>query len=157
MESTIFKEVIENIPHTPPFLFVDNIVSLDENHIEGNYTLKENEFFYKGHFPEKAITPGVILIEIACQIGVMCIGLYIEIMKVKPQRYSSNELVTFSACKFEFYKPVYPKEKITVKSKKIYYRFKKIKCEIELFNSKNELISKGTAEGFSHKESIKNL
>ena len=46
------KPGIELLPHRSPFLFVDNLVSADENGALGEYTftMEKNEFF-KGHFP----------------------------------------------------------------------------------------------------------
>jgi 3-hydroxyacyl-[acyl-carrier-protein] dehydratase len=61
---------IENLlPHREPFLFVDEIVQADEHKITAKHTFTEKEFFFKGHFPEYPVVPGVILIETMAQAG----------------------------------------------------------------------------------------
>ena len=65
------------LPYTKPFLFVDEITQISETGVTGNYTFKENEYFYEGHFINNPITPGVILTETMAQIGVVCLGIYL--------------------------------------------------------------------------------
>ncbi len=123
---------------------MEKLTSVSENGVEGFYTFKEDEYFYKGHFKDNPITPGVILTEVMAQIGVVCMGIYLlkdEISeKQKPQiALTSNEV--------DFFLPVYPKEKVKVVSEKLYFRFNKLKCKVQLFNEKNELVCRGTISG----------
>ena len=61
---------IENLlPHREPFLFVDEIVQADEKKIIAKHIFTEKEFFFKGHFPEYPVVPGVVLIETMAQSG----------------------------------------------------------------------------------------
>ena len=53
MNREILDKTIKSMPHEPPFLFVDNIIHLDDMKIEGEYTLRKDEYFYQGHFPDK--------------------------------------------------------------------------------------------------------
>ena len=57
------------LPHREPFLFVDSIISADEKGCVCEHTFTENEFFFKGHFPEYPVVPGVILVETMAQAG----------------------------------------------------------------------------------------
>jgi 3-hydroxyacyl-[acyl-carrier-protein] dehydratase len=47
----------------------------------------------------------------------------------------------------EFLKPVYPNEKVAVKSEKIYFRFGKLKCKVSMKNEKDELVCSGVISG----------
>ena len=147
LEKEIIKEVLTHLPYRKPFLFVEDITSISEEGVTGYYTLKKDEYFYEGHFPDAPITPGVILTEIAGQIGVVCLGLFLEIKKSFPH-FNRKLLSNYTASKMDFFKPVFPKEKVKVVSKKIYFRFNKLKCEVFLYDSKGELACKGTLEGF---------
>lgn len=57
------------LPHRKPFLFVDKLLYNGHDGSASLYTFKEDEFFFKGHFPEYPVVPGVILIETMAQAG----------------------------------------------------------------------------------------
>lgn len=57
------------LPHRDPFLFIDTIDVTDEKRIVARHVFGEGEFFFKGHFPEYPVVPGVILIETMAQAG----------------------------------------------------------------------------------------
>ncbi len=140
----IKKEIIKRLPYQQPFLFVDNIDTISENGITGSYTFKEDEYFYKGHFKDNPITPGVILTEVMAQIGVVCLGIYLMKDELSPTNYPK---IALSSNEVDFYLPVYPKEKVTVISEKVYFRFNKLKCKVKLLNEKNELVCRGVISG----------
>jgi UDP-3-O-[3-hydroxymyristoyl] N-acetylglucosamine deacetylase/3-hydroxyacyl-[acyl-carrier-protein] dehydratase len=63
-------EQIKNIlPHRPPFLLVDKIVSITERTIIGIKNVTMNEPFFVGHFPSQSVMPGVLIIESMAQVG----------------------------------------------------------------------------------------
>jgi 3-hydroxyacyl-[acyl-carrier-protein] dehydratase len=57
------------LPHREPFLFVDRIEKAEQDEVVGYKLFKENEFFFRGHFPQYPVVPGVILIETMAQCG----------------------------------------------------------------------------------------
>lgn len=57
------------IPHRYPFLLIDQIDDIIENTIVGRKAVTINEPFFQGHFPEKAVMPGVLIIEALAQTG----------------------------------------------------------------------------------------
>jgi 3-hydroxyacyl-[acyl-carrier-protein] dehydratase len=66
---SLTKDIESLLPHRKPFLFVDEIISADANGSVSEHTFTENEFFFKGHFPEYPVVPGVILCETMAQAG----------------------------------------------------------------------------------------
>jgi 3-hydroxyacyl-[acyl-carrier-protein] dehydratase len=136
------QEILSKLPYSKPFLFVDEVTNIDENGVEGNYTFDENSDFYKGHFKDNPVTPGVILTEVMAQIGVVCLGIFLLNNSV-----NKNTVIALTSNEIEFLKPVYPNEKVTVISKKIYFRFGKLKCNVKMINQKDEEVCHGTIAG----------
>ena len=136
------QEIISQLPYSKPFLFVDEIIQIDENGVEGSYTFDENLDFYNGHFKENPVTPGVILTETMAQIGVVCLGIYLL-----NNTFNKNTIIALTSTEIEFLKPVFPNEKVTVISEKIYFRFGKLKCKVIMKNNKGEEVCSGTIAG----------
>ncbi|MDX1428125.1 MAG: hypothetical protein R3206_09910, partial [Salegentibacter mishustinae] len=72
-----YKNILKKLPYTKPFLFVDELLKVNENSAEGRYTFPVDSFFYKGHFKNNPVTPGVILTECMAQIGVVSLGIFL--------------------------------------------------------------------------------
>jgi 3-hydroxyacyl-[acyl-carrier-protein] dehydratase len=136
------EEIIAKLPYSKPFLFVDELQFIDVNRVEGTYTFDENLDFYKGHFKDLPITPGVILTEVMAQIGLVCLGIYLL-------NYVFNQItaIALTSTDIDFLKPVFPNEKVTVFSEKIYFRFGKLKCKVSMKNEKGEEVCKGVIAG----------
>jgi len=140
----IKKTVIKSLPYQSPFLFVDELTHISDNGVRGNYTFKKSDYFYRGHFKDYPITPGVILIEVMAQIGVVCLGIFLLRDKLsdvkKPEIFLTSNNI-------DFFLPVIPDQKVNVVSEKIYFRFNKLKCKVHLFDEKNQLVCKGFISG----------
>ena len=65
------NEVQQLIPHRPPFLFVDEIVSHEGETLVARRTWRAEEDFYQGHYPGAPITPGVLLCKSVFQTGAL--------------------------------------------------------------------------------------
>jgi 3-hydroxyacyl-[acyl-carrier-protein] dehydratase len=137
-----YQEIIDKLPYSDPFLFVDEIISISENEVVGTFTFDENLTFYEGHFKEKPVTPGVILTEVMAQIGLVCLGIYLL-----NDKFSNTNSIALTSSTIDFLKPVYPSEKVTVISEKIYFRFGKLKCKVVLKNEKEEIVCRGEIAG----------
>lgn len=138
-----YNYILDSLPYTEPFLFVDEILSVSEENIAGNYTFSKEAFYYKGHFKNYPLTPGVILTECMAQIGLVCFGIFL----LKDENISEKSTFALSSTEIDFYLPVFPGEKVTVISEKIYFRFQKLKCKVKLLNTKDEIVAKGTISG----------
>jgi len=124
-----YQEIISKLPYSKPFLFVDEIIEINENGVKGSYTFDENLDFYKGHFTNNPVTPGVILTE------------------VLNDNFNKETTIALTSTNMEFLKPVFPKEKVSVISEKIYFRFGKLKCKVIMNNENNEVVCFGEIAG----------
>jgi 3-hydroxyacyl-[acyl-carrier-protein] dehydratase len=62
------EKILKSIPHRYPFLLVDKIIAMEENKsIVGVKNVTFNEPHFNGHFPNKPIMPGVLIIEAMAQ------------------------------------------------------------------------------------------
>ena len=136
------QEIISKLPYSKPFLFVDDLLHIDKNGVEGTYTFDENLDFYKGHFKDNPITPGVILTETMAQIGMVCLGIYLL-----GDNFNKDTVIAFTSADMQFLKPVYPNEKVTVTSQKTFFRFGKLKCDVVMTNEAGQEVCKGIMAG----------
>jgi 3-hydroxyacyl-[acyl-carrier-protein] dehydratase len=67
-------EILAAIPHRPPFLLLDEVVSCGPRRIVCRKTFAPSEAFYAGHYPHFPLTPGVLLCEAGMQAGAVLIS-----------------------------------------------------------------------------------
>ena len=141
------EKILELLPFSPPFLFVDELFEVNEKGARGSYRFPEDSFFYKGHFKDHPVTPGVILTECMAQIGVVCQGIFL----LKEKAVEDCQ-ISLSSTSVDFYLPVFPGERVEVTSEKMYFRFNKLKCKVEMKNTEGKLICRGEISGMLNKK-----
>ena len=100
------KQIEDLIPHRDPFLFIDEceIISPGE-HGKSYKFFNENDYFFKGHFPNNPIVPGVIIVEAMAQTA----GI---VVSYKLREYSEKSVLFMSVNKAKFRKPILPNDKV---------------------------------------------
>lgn len=140
----MIKAILEHLPYKEPFRFVDEVWELDENGVVGCYTYPEDSWFYRGHFPDNPITPGVILVETMAQIGLVVLGMYLQFANSECEDVPQ---FVFTSSSVDYLKMVRPNEQVIVRSEKIYFRLGKLKCKVVMETPEGEAICKGTLSG----------
>jgi 3-hydroxyacyl-[acyl-carrier-protein] dehydratase len=140
--------VLHAVPQQYPFRFIDEIIELDENHIVGAYRYREDEYFYKGHFPDRPITPGVILIETMAQTGVVAFGLYLTMQQKNSLEVTRQLTTLFTFVEtVEFNNIVSPGERVIIRGEKIYFRRGSLKTKVSMERENGENVCFGVLAG----------
>jgi len=145
----MYDDILDYLPYKSSFRFVDHIQTLSLEEVVGDYTLKEDAFFYEDHFPGRPVTPGVIITEIMAQIGLVTLGIFHIVSGVEGMTFQAGNpsVPLLTSTDVSFFKMVTPPEKVIVQSRKVYFRFGKLKCVVTMTNSAGDSIAKGTFSG----------
>ncbi len=105
------ENIKELIPHRDPFLFVDKCeVIIPGEHGKSEKLFSQNEYFFKGHFPDNPIVPGVIIIEAMAQTA----GI---VVSYKLKEFKEKSVLFMSVNKAKFRKPIRPNETVSFEVK----------------------------------------
>jgi len=104
----IQQDVIKaHLPHRDPMLFIDRVIDLEEDKIVIESEVKADAPFFKGHFPNRPIMPGVLIVETAAQAGALLVSLTRGLEDDKFIAFSNIDTAKFK-------RPVYPNEILRV-------------------------------------------
>lgn len=135
------EKIVANLPYGEGFKFVDQILELSEEQIIGVYRFRESEYFYKHHFTDRPVTPGVILQECMAQIGLVCLGTYLMKEENKKPQF------VFTEAHVNFLNHVLPGTTVIVSARKEYFRFGKLKVVVQMLDEHEKKIAEGVMSG----------
>ena len=101
-------EVRRRLPHRPPFLLIDKVISMDDKSVVCVKNVTMNEPFFVGHFPDEPVMPGVLLVEAAAQAG----GMLVMDTVPDPENYATYFL---KVDKVKFNQKVVPGDTLILK------------------------------------------
>ena len=105
------EEIKKLIPHRDPFLFLDTCeVITPGEHGKSQKLFSKDEYFFKGHFPNNPIVPGVIIIEAMAQTA----GI---VVSYKLREYKEKSVLFMSVNKAKFRKPILPNDHVSFEVK----------------------------------------
>ena len=141
--------VLDAVPQQPPFRFIDELLELDDDRSTGAYRFRRDEYFYRGHFPGRPVTPGVILIEAMAQTGIVAHGLYLSMRKGEGSPDELKKISTLFTCAeaVEFTGIVAPGERIVFRGEKVYFRMGSLKANVVAERENGEVVCRGTLAG----------
>ncbi len=126
------EEIETLIPHRDPFLFVDTCeIIIPGEYGKSQKLFSKDEYFFKGHFPNNPIVPGVIIVEAMAQTA----GI---VVSYKLKEFKEKSVLFMSVNKAKFRKPIRPNETVSF--------------EVKFLNSVRDVYK---FEGTCYKEDIK--
>ena len=141
------ETVLSRLPQKPPFLFVDTILEISDERIVAEYRFKEDEYFYRGHFPGDPVTPGVILVEAMAQVGLVALGIYL----VSKEQSGTPLRTLFSDCAVDFSHPVFPGTLVKIVGQRIFWRRNKLQSKVEMILPNGLVAAHGVVSGIGVK------
>lgn len=143
--------ILAAVPQQAPFRFIDEILELDGEHVVGAYRFRPDEDFYRGHFPGRPVTPGVILIETMAQTGVVAFGLYLAVTQwhIPPTRLHETLTLFTHVEDVEFSGIVLPGERVIVRGEKVYLRRRNLKAKTVMSRESGEILCTGILSGMA--------
>ena len=101
------ERIMELLPHRYPFLLIDRVLELESTRVRAVKNVSANESFFVGHFPQKKVMPGVLIVEAMAQAGgVMMLSL------AGPQEGKLIYFTGIDNCRFR--RPVVPGDQLVL-------------------------------------------
>jgi len=104
------EEIKKIIPYEESFLFVDGVEEIAENSISGFYQTSKDDYYFKGHFVDFKIMPGVLVVEALAQLST------ILLRKKIGENHKDYHFLAYDVRSCQFLKPIFPGDKIILKA-----------------------------------------
>jgi 3-hydroxyacyl-[acyl-carrier-protein] dehydratase len=104
-----FEEIKKLIPQRFPFIMIDKIIDIEPGkRVVSVKNISGNDVFFLGHFPEKAIFPGALIIEAMAQSAIILFAAG------RGEKRDRNPLYYFGSVKARFLDPVVPGDQLKI-------------------------------------------
>jgi len=104
------EKIKEIIPYQEPFLFVDGVEEITENTISGFYQTSKDDYYFKGHFVDFKIMPGVLVVEAMAQLSTILLRKKIS------ENHKDYHFLAYDVKSSQFFKPIFPGDRIDLKA-----------------------------------------
>ena len=129
------NELLKILPHRYPFLMIDKVIKWDKKKsLQAIKNISINEPYFQGHFPEKPIFPGVLILESMAQAGSLIISDFVD-NPSKKLAYLSKVL------NFKIHKNVIPGDQLYIEAKLLQHKMNSFKFSVECFVDKKQVAS----------------
>ena len=139
-------DILEIFPYGPGFLFIDEFLEMDKTHVVAKYRFRRTESFYRDHFPDSPITPGVILLEAMCQCGIAGQGLYLIALE-KGMEAARRHRFLITGAEVEWLEKVHPGDLVTMHSQLSAWRLGRIRASVKMFGEAGSQVAGATVSG----------
>ena len=128
-------ELLKILPHRYPFLMIDKVIKWDKKKsLQAIKNISINEPCFQGHFPEKPIFPGVLILESMAQAGSLIISDFVD-NPSKKLAYLSKVL------NFKIHENVIPGDQLSIEAKLLQHKMNSFKFSVECFVDKKQVAS----------------
>ena len=128
-------ELLKILPHRYPFLMIDKVIKWDKKKsLQAIKNISINEPYFQGHFPEKPIFPGVLILESMAQAGSLIISDFVD-NPSKKLAYLSKVL------NFKIHKNVIPGDQLYIEAKLLQHKMNSFKFSVKCFVDQKQVAS----------------
>lgn len=140
------EAVLAAVPQREPFRFIDEILELGDEHIVAATTFREDSDFYRGHFPGRPITPGVLVLEAMAQAGVVALGIHLLDREVGADE-AAKYTTLFTDAEVEWSGIVEPGTRVLTTGRVVFFRRLKLRSAVEMVREDGTPVCSGTLSG----------
>ena len=128
-------ELLKILPHRYPFIMIDKVIKWDKKKsLQAIKNVSINEPYFQGHFPEKPIFPGVLILESMAQAGSLIISDFVD-NPSKKLAYLSKVL------NFKIHKNVIPGDQLYIEAKLLQHKMNSFKFSVKCFVDQKQVAS----------------